>query len=131
MTTLRFRADVSNLSAPNISRLREFTGLSIADIRARASAGTPLLEITAFNNNWQDERLRLVRIANDIEAGQLPLRISELHQTQEHPVTLEILRNHIAHFRQIELETQRNAMLELGEIDDPSQFVPYDDDWTR
>lgn len=131
MTTLRFRVRVPTLSAPNIFRLRRFTGLSIAEIRARASAGDPLLEITAFDNDWQGERLRLVRIANEIEAGELPLTVSESHQTEESPVSLEMLRNLIAHFRQIELETQRDTMLELGEIGDPSQFVPYDDDWTQ
>jgi hypothetical protein len=42
-----------------------------------------------------------------------------------------VLQNLIGHFRHIELETQCDTMLELGEIDDPSQFSPYDDDWTK
>ena len=107
------------------------TRLSIAEIRDRAASGTPLLEVTAFDRDWQDARVLLVRIAREIAAGELPLTVSEVHGSSESSVSPELLSNLIQHFRGIELQTQRDTMLELGELDDPAEFTPYDEDWTR
>lgn len=131
MTILRFRASESPLSAALLSRLRQITPLSISEIRSRASAGEPLLEISAFTNTWREDRRKLVTITNEIQAGLLPLTVTEVHGSKESPVSINMLRNLIAHFRQIELDTQRDTMLEMGEIDDPSQFTPHDEDWTK
>ena len=69
MTTLRFRSAEPVLSATLVMRLRRMTRLSIAEIRDRAASGTPLLEVTAFDRDWQDARVLLVRIAREIAAG--------------------------------------------------------------
>lgn len=130
MTTLRFRAADSHLSVLLISRLRQITKLSIAEIRTRAAAGDAIFEITPFQTNWHDDRHLLVQIARDITSGSLPLTVTETAGDHESPVSLQLLNNLIRHFRQIEIETQMDTMLELGEISDPSEFTPYDEDWT-
>ena len=107
------------------------TSLSIAEIRSRAAAGDAIFEITPFKSNWQDVRHSLVDIAREMASGSLSLRVTEAHGNRESPVSVQMLKNLIAHFRQIELDTQRDTMLELGEISDPSEFTPDDEDWTR
>ncbi len=83
------------------------------------------MEISAFTNTWREDRAKLVDVANRIESTELPLAVTEVHDNgTESPVSNVMLRNLIAQFRQIELETHRDTMLELGEIDDPSQFEP-------
>lgn len=131
MTTLRFRSSDSILSAGLIAQLRRITQLSIAEIRSRAANHVPLFDITAFQNDWQETRYRLVQVAREIEAGRLPLIVTEVHDNDESPVPIEMLRNLIQQFREIELQTQRDTMLEMGEISDPSEFEPYDEDWTQ
>ena len=132
MTTLRFRVIETPLSASLISQLRKLTSLSISEIRYRATAGQPVMELSAFSNTWQQDRAKLVDVADRIESDELPLVVTEVYESgTESPVSNELLRNLIAQFRHIELETQRDTMLELGEIDDPAQFQPYDDDWTQ
>lgn len=132
MTTLRFRVPETSISAALISQLRKLTSLSIAEIRDRVATGQPVMELAAFSNTWQADRVRLVDIAKRMEAGELRLVVTEVYESgRESPVSSEMLRNLIAQFRHIELETQRDTLLELGEIHDPAQFQPDDDDWTR
>lgn len=131
MTTLRFRIS-GDPSAPLISKLRKLTSHSIAEIRERIANGLPMIEITAFTNSWREDRERLVHLASCIESKELPLTVTEVFESgAESPVSSTMLRNLIAQFRDIELQTQRSTMLELGEIADPSEFEPYDDDWTK
>lgn len=88
--------------------------------------------MTPFENTWQEDRHKLVELANRIESEDLPLAVTEVDgDHRESPVSTLMLRNLIAQFRGIELDTQRDSMLELGEIDDPAQFEPCDEDWTR
>jgi hypothetical protein len=132
VSTLRFRLTDAAPSVAIISELRKLTSLSIAELRARAAAGLPLMEITPFTNTWHDDRAQLVDIARRIESGQLPLSVVEVFDDEsESPVSTTMLHNLIQHFREIELQTQTDTMLELGEIEAPSQFEPYDKDWTR
>ena len=130
--TLRFRVTDAVPSAALISQLRKLTALSISEIRNRVTACAPLIELTPFTNTWHEDRAKLVDIANRIESEELPLTVTEVFDDEtETPVSNTMLRNLIAHFRDIELQIQTDTMLELGEIDNPSQFEPYDDDWTR
>lgn len=132
MATLRFRVTHGSPSASLISKLRKMTSFSISEIRERVADGLPVIELTAFTNTWDEDRVRLVDIANRIEAEDLPFAVTEVYDDEsESPVSNLMLRNLIAHFREIELQTQRDTMLELGEIRDPSQFTPYDDDWSQ
>ncbi len=131
MTTLRFRAASDSVPTSLIARLRKMTSLSISDIRQRAASGTPLLEITPFENDWEDTRELLVELAQEIATGELPLTVCEVFDEQESPVDNEMLTNLIGQCREIELETQRNTMLESGEISDPDDFEPQDEDWTQ
>ncbi|MFN5322385.1 MAG: hypothetical protein ACK49R_08790 [Planctomycetota bacterium] len=91
----------------------------------------PLFEIAAFRNDWQDNRVKLVQIAQQIGDGSLPLTVTEGTNGAESPVPLPMLFNLIQHFRQIELETQTDVAIETGDIDDSSEFVPRDEDWTQ
>ncbi|WP_145248888.1 hypothetical protein [Aeoliella mucimassa] len=76
--------------------------------------------------------MKLVKIAKAIESGDLPFKVTEVYEDgSEADVSPTMLRNLIQHFREIELETQRDTMLELGDIEIPSQFTPVDDDWTQ
>lgn len=132
MTTLRFRFVHTTPSVPLIVQVRNLSDLSISEIRYRISNGLPVFEITAFTNNWKEDRELIVNLVNLIEAEVLPMAVTEIHHNEsESPVSNAMLRNLIQRFRDIELETQMNTMLELGEIDAPSNFEPYDDDWTQ
>lgn len=74
----------------------------------------------------------LKRLADAIRAGDLPLKVTEAWGDDEAPLSTQDLTNLIRQCREIELQTVRDKRLELGEITDPSQFVPdEDDDWTR
>jgi hypothetical protein len=132
VTTLRFRSTETTLSAALIARLRQLTQLPMSEIRDRAKQGEPLLEVSAFTNQWQDDRHMLLELARGIESNDLPFTVTEVYEDgSESDVSLAMLRNLIDHFRGIELETQRDTMLELGEIEHPDQFEPYDEDWTK
>jgi hypothetical protein len=132
VTMLRFRLADASPSAALISQVRKLTALSISDIRHRVATGIPLLELTPFTNTWCEDRTRLVHLANLLESEEMPMTVSEVFDDgTESPVSAAMLRNLIAQFRDIELQIQRDTMLELGEIDDPSQFEPNDGDWTR
>ncbi len=114
-----------------VQELRALTGLSISEILSRVATARPLLEITPFCKNWREQRKALVAVAHGIEDGSLPLTVADGAGEIESPVSLEMLKNLIQNFRQIELETQAEMMLENGEIDNPSEFVPAGRDWTR
>lgn len=128
---LRFRSAEPRPSAATIARLRGITGLSISDIRNRAAQGEPLIEIVAFRGDWKQSRALLVQLAEGIEDGSLPLTVAEVSENSEAPVSPQVLRNLIQSYRQIELETQADTELELGEISSPGEFQPYDEDWTQ
>ncbi len=57
----------------------------------------------------------MVAVAHGIEDGSLPLTVADGASEIESPVSLEMLKNLIQHFRQIELETKAQMMLENGE----------------
>ncbi|MBI1348958.1 hypothetical protein GC163_22020 [bacterium] len=121
-----------SLSASLITQLRKVTNFSISEIRSRVINEEPLIQITPFSNSWNEDRSKLVEIVNHIKSAAIPFSISELTDDgTATPVSTEMLENLLSHFRDIELETQRNTMLELGEIDDPSEFEPDDADWTQ
>jgi len=104
----------------------------MSEIRNRAKQGEPLLELSAFTNQWQDDRHVLVVLARGIESNDLPFAVTEVYEDgTESDVSVTMLRNLLDHFRGIELETQRDTMLELGEIEDPDEFAPNDEDWTK
>ena len=132
MSKLRFRVTDAPASTSLVAQLRRLTDLSISEIRHRVAKGLPVLEFTAFTATWDEDRAKLVDIASRIESGELLLAASEVYEDgAESPVSRPMLRNLISQFRDTELEVQRDTMLELGEIDDPEQFEPYDADWTR
>ena len=132
MSTLRFRTADATLPTSAIVPLRRITNLSIAEIKQRAANGEAILEITPFENDWEETRSLLVQVAREMEAGKLPLTVAEVDDAEEEsPVSLEMLKNLIQHYREIELQTECNTMLELGEISDPSEFEPEDEDWTN
>lgn len=130
MATLLFRCADSNPPVTLIARFRELTQLSIGDIRQRIADGVPLIDIEPFRNDWQESRHLLVQLSRAIDNGSLPLSVSESLDGDESPVSPDMLRNLIQRYRGIEIEKQMHTDLELGEIDDPSEFQPHDDDWT-
>lgn len=131
--TLRFRHAQTALPISEIPRLRELTSLSIGELRSRVADGVPLLEISAFENDWDHAREMLATLANEIATGSLCLSISELEDSDndETPLTIEDLRGVLSHYREIELQDQRSEDLRMGVIHDPSEFEPHDDDWTQ
>lgn len=131
MTLLRFRYAGSTCPTAMVPPLRSLTGLSIFEIRSRVANARPLLEISPFRTNWREQRKLLVALARGIADGSLPLTVTDGASNPELPVSPEMLNNLIQHFRQIELETQAQMMLENGEIDDPGAFIPTEPDWTR
>ena len=122
MSVLRFRsADASPSASSRLKTSPDHRSFNRRDSRA-CFVGEPLLAITPFESDWEDVRTRLVEIARDIEAGVLPLTVSEAvdeEDDDDSPVSSEMLQNLIQHYRDIELQTERDSMLELGEIGDP------------
>lgn len=104
----------------------------MSEIRDRARRGEPLVEVSAFTNQWQEDRQTLVDLARGMESNDLPFTVTEVCEDgTESDVSVSMLRNLLLHFREIELETQRDTMLQLGEIENPDQFEPYDEDWLK
>jgi hypothetical protein len=104
----------------------------MSEIRDRVKQGEPLLEVSAFTNQWQDDRHMLVDLARGIESKELPFTVTEVYEDgTESDVSATMLNNLLVHFRGIELQTQCDTMLEQGEIESPDQFEPYDQDWTK
>lgn len=120
MTTLRFRLSGTSASTELIGRLRELTALSsseprsISELQARIAARAPLFEITAFTNTWQDDKDLLLRLADALRAGTLPLVASEVHDETESPVSPDMLGNLIDHLAEIERQASADA---LGDSD--------------
>ena len=129
MTTLRFRCSCPQPTAGDLSALRKCVSLGLAEIRRRAAASESLFEITAFEGDWQGNRVRLGELFHQIKDKTLPLEVSESIGGEEEVLSLEKLRNRLEHLRRIELETQLHTQLELGEITDRSEFQPIDEDW--
>ncbi len=130
MTTISFRSSQENPSADEIRIFRRFTNLGISEIRRRAKVGQSLLQIVAFENNWQENRGVLAEIVRGMFDGTLPFLASEVVSGVEEDIDTERLQARLKRLRDIELETQLHTSLELGEIKSISEFAPYDDDWT-
>ncbi len=131
MTILRFRYADTACPTAMIPALRVLTGLSISEIRNRVATAQALFEVVTFRNDWSETKYKLVQIARQIEDGSMPLTVTERINGIDSPVPLPMLMNLIQGFRQTELETQMDIALETGEIDDPRDFTPSDEDWTR
>jgi len=131
MTILRFRYADTVCPTAMIPALRVLTGLSISEIRNRVATAQTLFEVVTFRNDWSETRHKLVQIARQIEDGSMPLTVTERTNGIDSPVPLPMLMNMIQGFRQTELETQMDIALETGDIDDPRDFTPSDEDWTR
>lgn len=128
--TLRFRFTESTLPVSMIKHLCDLTGLSIGELRSRVTNGQSVLEITAFENYWDEERLRLATVVHEITKGSLPLSVSEFDDDDETSIAGEELFDILKHYREIELQDQRSEDLRMGVISDPLEFEPHDDDWT-
>ena len=131
--TLRFRYALTTLCVSDIPRLRALTNLSIGELRMRVAERAPLLEISAFENDWDHAREMLSFLADEIATGSLRLSISRLEEDDddETPLTVENVHDVLSHFREIELQDQCSEDLRMGVIRDPSEFEPHDDDWTQ
>lgn len=130
MNTIRFRSSQERPNADELRVLRQFTNLGISEIRRRAEAGQSLLEFSAFDRDWQTNRIRLVEIVRGMANGSLPFTAIEVVSDTEEDLSLQQLLERLRHLRSIEIETQMHTMLELGEIESPEEFEPYDDEWT-
>jgi ABC-type Na+ transport system ATPase subunit NatA len=128
---LRFRYADTTCPTAMIPTLRNLTGLSIAEIRRRIAISEPLYEITPFRNDWQEKREMLVAIARGIEDDSMPLIVTEKTNGVDTLVSLDMLKNIIQHFRQIELQIEIETMLKNGEINDPDEFISTEPDWTQ
>ena len=131
MTTIRFRPYNSKPTADELRKIRHFTDLGISEIRRRAESRQSILEFVAFDGNWQTNRALLVQIAQEMANGTLPFSAVEVVSGVEKDIDIQQLRERLRHLRSIELETQMHTMLELGEIESPEEFEPYDNDWTE
>jgi hypothetical protein len=131
MTILRFRYADTACPTAMIPALRVLTGLSISAIRNRVATAQTLFEVVPFRNDWNETRHKLVQIARQIEDGSMPLTVTERTNGVDSPVPLPMLMNLIQGFRETELQTQTDIALETGDIDDPRDFTPSDEDWTR
>jgi len=131
--TLRFRCTEKTLPASMIKQLCDITDLPIGELRSRVTAGASILNIGAFEDDWDENRTRLAAIIHEIINGSLPLSVSGAEDDDEDegsPLDVEGLINMLRHYREIELQDQRSEDLRMGVISDPSDFEPHDEDWT-
>ena len=131
--TLIFRSSSENPPVSQIKQLCHYSKLSIGEVRARAAASEPLLSIAPFENTWQDDRKLLAELANAIANETLPMEAFDCDDEDDEgsPMAVDELINQIRHYREIELQDQRDEDLRMGTISDPAEFEPHDEDWTR
>jgi hypothetical protein len=93
---------------------------------------TAIRDIHVFAGEWETERAALAKIYEHCSSNaERPYWIKESDEYGlDELLSPELLKKRIDHWRSIELETQMSTDLELGEINDPSEFIPHDDDWT-
>lgn len=128
--TIYFSWHDRSIDVRSMAALRRVCGYSIADIRDRVKNGHPLIEITPFENSWEQDRLKLVDLSNAITSDLLHLVAFEKDETGFTELPNDFLANWIQHLRNIELDIRRSTQLELGEIQSSDEFVSIDDDWT-
>ena len=131
MSTIRFRLTELRPDAATLRDMGNLLGLTLQDVLQRASSNVPLFEITAFEGDWENDRETLVSLSNMLNKEGIPLVASEAYLESENAITAPELKNMIQQFREIELQTMKSTILEIGEIKAPSEFVPDDDDWTQ
>lgn len=128
----RFRASRTELSVAEIGALRAVCGLSLVELRSRAAAGLPLIEIPVFSGEWPASKPRVVALLDGIERGTLPLAAFAVDETargeDEESVSVEQARERLREYREIALEQDRQAQLEAGHIASPDEYVPPGED---
>ena len=122
----------SDISTRDIMFFRGISKKSISEIKEAAAQGYPVREFKAFSGEWRDERKELVEVYRHFESSENPpYRIKEVdNYGLDEFLTPEKLRNRIEHWREIELETECDIELELGEISHPDEFEPKSENWT-
>jgi len=121
-----------NLEAKDIKLLREICKKSISEIREASASTTPIREIEIFKTEWDVEKVELVQIYRHFASLDTPpFRIKEVNEYGlDEYLNPEQFKTRIEHWRGIEIETEMNTELELGEISHPDQFKPTTEDWT-
>ena len=132
MNSFRFKSSERVLSSQTIRVLRQFTVLSISEIRTRAANGQTLLEFPIFDNNWQDSRRIIMRLLARIDSGQLPLDIYECSEVRGYSPEEELqpigrFRERLQMLHEIALEQDMARQLELGDIQSPEEYEPPDE----
>jgi len=126
----------ANITPTGIKHLRDFTAMSLGEIQTASRNSQSICDINIFGqfDGMSDtvRRQLLVRIATEMAATDVPYCVFEIYNNGEkEELNAETLRNRIAHWRRIELETQMLTDLERGHIDTRDDFVPHDEDWTQ
>ena len=122
----------SNLEAKDIKFLRGICKKSISEIREASASSKPIREIEIFETGWEEEKIEIVQIYRlFVSEPSPPFSVKEVDEYGlDETLTPEMFRNRIEHWRGIELETEMNNELELGEILHPDEFKPSSDEWT-
>jgi hypothetical protein len=124
----RFRANLRELTGTEIGALRTVCGLSIGELRRRAAAGLPLIEIPVFAGEWPASKPRVIALLDGIERGALPLAAFVVEETsggeREEAVSVAQARDRLRHYLEIALEQDMHAQLESGHIASPGDYVP-------
>lgn len=120
-----------DISGKGIAALRKLFGNAISDIQEASQRGKPLVEIEPFTTNWDADKVCLVELYR-LLVGQSPVfcDIFEGDSLEEAEcLSPEEFYSRLVTLREIELEQQRQADLEMGYIGSPEEFRPHDQKW--
>ena len=130
MSSIRFRAAKQNLVPLDIAAIRRVCDLSISEIQRRALASEWLFEIPIFSGEWPKTKPHLVSLLKAIQVGDLPLLVSDYSDTTNEDELLSITKafERLQYYREIALEQDMLAQLEMGYISKPEEYEPPNED---
>ena len=101
------------------------------DIKQASSKQSALIEIESFDSNWEENKALLSTLSKLYSGeGEVPFSIWSYESDNDFSIlSPEQFNEYLKGLRSIEIETQRNIDLEMGHINNPSEFEPHDDDW--
>ncbi len=121
---------IKNVGAAEIKTIRKICSKSISEIKEAALTNKSIRSFHIFGKDWESQRKDLVVIYNlysSQEGAHFVVVDTEQHKPKQ--LSPEELYRKFKFWRGIELETQMNSDLENGYIQNPSEFVPHDDNW--
>lgn len=117
----------ANPSVTELKYFREISTKSISEILRASETKTSIRDFKILGTEWNEEKKVLAKIMNRfITDESVPFQLIEDNEL----MTQEFAQNRLRFWRGIELETEMDVELELGEISHSHEFKPSSEDWT-